>query len=77
MSTDGPIKRELKGPMNIIANAIDGFLNSDANNKKYGFAILTMEFGDPEGTVNYISNATRKDVIDMMKAFIKRNEEKQ
>jgi len=59
--------------MNAIAGGLDDVLNPDG--KKYGFALLVFKFDDVEGTVNYISNAGREDMLSAMKAFIKRNEQ--
>lgn len=73
-----PIEPHLHSHMNALAAGLNDILNGKDCKKgeeKLGFALLIFPFGDaPEGRVNYISNAQRKDMIVALKEFIARNE---
>lgn len=65
-----PIQKEYVESMNALAHGIAAILGPDA-----GFALLVFPFGEkPEGRVNYISNADRKDMLVAMREFIARAE---
>jgi hypothetical protein len=80
---DAPIQPELHQPMNVLAQAIDKFLNQDKKGdaKEWGFVLIAFPFAEAElakgggtGRANYISNASREDVVIMLKEQIKRFE---
>ena len=75
---DAPIEAAYRAQMNIIAAALDEFLNGKlkGNARQVGFVLLTFPFGDdPKGRCNFISNgADRRDVVTLMKEMIARFE---
>lgn len=63
------IQDELFKQMNITA----GFLNEMF--KPYGFCLLVFPFGGKkDDRINYISNASRNDMLIALKEFISANE---
>lgn len=65
-----PIQAEYRESMNHLAKLLSAALGQNA-----GFALLVFPFGEaPNGRVNYISNADRKDMLVAMKEFIARAE---
>lgn len=74
MSDHGPVQEKYRAMLNALAHGIDDVLNPTKPNT-VGFALLIFEFGKTEGgRVNYISNATREDMIAAMKEWIARAE---
>jgi hypothetical protein len=74
---DAPIQPEYIRLMNTIAGVLDEAFNGEAKgeDRKTGFVLLVFPFGDQEGgRTNYISNASRKDVVTMLKEQVKRFE---
>jgi len=80
---DAPIQPELNKPMNVLAHAIDEFLNPDKKGeaREWGFVLIAFPFVEAElakgggtGRANYISNASREDVVIMLKEQLKRFE---
>jgi len=74
----GPIQDEIKEQMQAWGNVLDETFNGKdckLEDRKYGFALLVFPFGEDDGThrMNYISNATRRDMIKAMKEFIARD----
>jgi hypothetical protein len=55
----GPIEPEFIEKMNVLAQALNQYLNPIG--KKVGFVLLTFNF-DEGGRCNYISNADREDI---------------
>lgn len=70
---DGPIEEGYREVMNMIAQAVDKGLNPFEGKRKIGFVLLTFQFGI-EGSLNYISNAERTDIVVMMKEILARFE---
>lgn len=69
----GPVEQEYREMLNALASALDEFFNPDPNNKKVAFAVLMSPFGAADnGRVNYISNASRSDMMKMMDELLKR-----
>jgi hypothetical protein len=68
-----PIQDEYREKMNALAKGLDDIFNGNGP-RKTGFCLLVFPFGeDPDkGRVNYVSNADRHDMIDMMKGLLKR-----
>jgi hypothetical protein len=74
-AADQPIEERHRGKMRILAEALDLIFNEDGT-KETAFCLLVAPFGeDPDGRVNYISNAQRKDMLDMMRAYLKQQPE--
>jgi len=73
---DGPIDRNLREAMNILARVLDDTLNSGAKgpNRTTGFVLLAFPFGSDDGRCNYISNASRDDVLVLLKEQVRRFE---
>lgn len=69
---DDHIQAEYRQEMNVLASALDEMFNEPGKTKTIAFALLVAPFGDGE-RVNYISNAERSDMLDMMQAYLKRN----
>jgi len=59
--------------MNNIAHLLDRVLNGDLTGEKRvtGFVLLVFPFEGHGGRCNYISNATRADVVTMLKEAIR------
>jgi len=80
-----PIQPEISAQMQSWAEVLNETFNGKEckiKDRKYGFALLVFKFGEDDGTgigkgdgthMNYISNATRKDMIRTMKEFIARD----
>ena len=65
-----PIETQYRENMNALASGISSILGPGV-----GFALLVFPLGSaPDGRVNYISNAQRKDMLVAMKEFIARAE---
>ncbi|CAM5767090.1 hypothetical protein [Bosea minatitlanensis] len=74
---DGPISPEYHQQMNMLARAIDGYLNGEArgDERKAGFVLLVFPFGATDGRCNFISNgAHRADLVALFKEMIARFE---
>lgn len=75
-----PIEPEFHAMMNDIAAGLDDAFNGEAlpglpRTRKVGFALFAFNFGDyGGGRVNYISNASREDMIAAMKEWLARAE---
>ncbi len=67
-----PIQPEVIEQAKAIGHAIDGFLNPNGD-EDFGFAVLIFKMGEVD-RMNYISNATRADMLAAMKEFIACNE---
>lgn len=58
-----------------LAEGIDDVLNGDTRPKKTGFALFVFEFDRAEkGLVNYVSNASRPDMLVDVKEWLARAE---
>jgi hypothetical protein len=73
---DAPIEPKFRETMNALARAVDRFLNGDAKEaeRKNGFVLLVFPFGTHGGRCNYISNASREDIVLLLKEQLKRFE---
>jgi hypothetical protein len=60
------IPKKLYQPMRNIAEMV-----SDALPENYGFTLLVFEIGDKDGTMNYMSNAHRQDMIRALEELIR------
>lgn len=68
-----PIDEEYRATLKSVAQALDEFFNPDMNNKTVAFTLLIAPFGKAEGgRVNYVSNADRKDAIQIMEELLAR-----
>jgi hypothetical protein len=70
---DAPIQPELKDLLNKIARTLDQILN-ESDKKTNGFVLLVFPFEGREGRCNYISNASRADVVVLLKEQLARFE---
>ncbi len=69
---DAPIQREFQEMMNELATVLDQILNSNKRGaeRENGFIVMVFPFAQVlEGDlrVNYISNAQREDVINLLR----------
>jgi hypothetical protein len=74
---DAPIEPEFMDAMNTLAALVDVTLNGDAKGdaRKNGFVLVVFPFGgDPGQRANYISNASRDDVVTLLKEQLARFE---
>lgn len=73
---DGPITVEYREEMNQLARFLDQRFNGDkaGPSREVGFILMVFPFGDDQNRCNYISNASRSDVVVMLKEQIKRFE---
>lgn len=73
---DKPVEEEYREGMKRVAAAIDEIFNGDAkgDERTTGFILMVFPFGEGEGRTNYISNASRKDVIVLLKEQLARFE---
>lgn len=75
---DAPIQQEYRAKMEVMARALDKFLNDDASgdDRKHGYVLLVFPFGDdPKGRCNFISNgADRRDIVTLFREMIARFE---
>lgn len=71
---DAPIEPKHREMMNALAHALDEALNGDAKgaDKKIGFCLMMFNFGEGPGRCNYISNASREDVVTLLKEQLAR-----
>lgn len=69
------IQGEYREQMNALAAALDDHINPDGE-KKTGFCLMLFPFGEAyDGRANYISNAKRSEIIQMLKDLVHRFEE--
>lgn len=77
---DAPIEPRLHEMMNALARGVDEILNGPATPdrvKHNGFILLVFPFEGREGRCNYISNAQRADVLQLLKEQVARFEEQE
>lgn len=80
MSTHRPLNAEYAEFLRDLARAVHELLNSDPDNPRMGFGLLMFPFddavlpGDDGPRINYVSNASREDMLVAMKEFIARAE---
>lgn len=60
-----PIEQDYRGKMTFLAGELDNFFN-DPGSRDTGFILMVFPFGH-DGRCNYISNASRRDVIMLLK----------
>lgn len=76
MSEDdhGPVQEAFVQRMDELAGFLDEHLNPGGReNRQIGFALLMFSFGAPDdGRMNYISNASRADMLKALKELIGR-----
>jgi hypothetical protein len=65
---DAPIEDKHHRKMNALARTLDEWFNGNAKGKdhKVGFCLMVFNFGDSPGRANYISNASRADVVTLL-----------
>lgn len=75
------IQKPMHLPMNVVAESLDLAFNGPPPpapqtwEKRWGFVLLTAEFGAIEGgRVNYISNGERDDMVVMLREILARFE---
>lgn len=66
-----PIEEHIRELMQQIGAIL--LLAIQETNANYGFALLMFEYG-AEGRMNYISSASRRDMVAALKEFIAKNE---
>lgn len=72
--TDAEVEARHKETMKELGRLLDISLNPDGV-PKFCFCLLITEFGDvPANKMSYISNATREDMLVVLKEFISRSE---
>lgn len=70
-----PIQDEYRDRMQVVGRIIDAAFNDPKKPKQTGFALFIFPFGQGDDhRSNYISNASRKDMIATLKEFIAKNE---
>ena len=78
MSTigDGPIDPRYEQKMQALARSLDEWFNGNDKGKdrKVGFALMVFDFGEGPGRANYISNASRENVVTLLKEQLARFE---
>lgn len=62
-------------PHQVMAKALDTFLNGAARPREFGFALFVFRFGQIDGgRVSFVSNAARADMIAAVKEWLARAE---
>ncbi len=75
MNKPGFNKGDAADAMQMIATVLDGVLNKDISDGKYGFVLLVFEReGETGSRTNYVSNCQRQDVIAALKEVTARFE---
>jgi hypothetical protein len=67
---DAPVQAEIEQRMKAVGGMIAEFINAEVPEgapPKWGFVLLTFQFGDGAGRCNYMSNANRADIIELFK----------
>jgi hypothetical protein len=61
-------------PIEDKYHSLDEWFNGNAkgNYRKVGFCLMVFNFGDGPGRANYISNASRADVVTLLKEQLAR-----
>lgn len=73
---DGPVEQEYIEKMRTVARGIDHHFNGTLLGKRsIGFILMVFPFDKPEGRCNYMSNAQRAEVLQLLKEQVKRFEE--
>lgn len=74
----GPIEARYREQMRAVAHTIDGLFNGAAtgDDRKVWFFLAAGNFDDPASRFNYISNAEKRDVRDMLRDVLGRLEER-
>jgi len=78
MLGDAPVEDRHRRLMNTIAHTLDEAFNGKLKgaDRKVGFILMVFNFDEDQGRTNYISNADRASVVEMLKEQIKRFEGK-
>ena len=77
---DGPIEPRYHALMNALANGIEEVLNGPKGEtpRETGFVLLCFPFtnaeGGTDGRCNYISNASRQDIVVLLREQLARFE---
>lgn len=77
---DGPVDPKYVRMMNTFAGVLDEIFNngSSGQDRQVGFALMIFPFHSQEGRCNYVSNASRPDVVrllaDQLRAFHEQEE---
>lgn len=71
---DGPIDPEYREVMQTVARGLDYIFNAGAEggDRDVGWALMVFPFNDAEGRCNYISNAGRDDMVELMRRQVER-----
>jgi hypothetical protein len=69
---DAPVEAAYHGKMEFLAREIDHLFNGDLRGeaREVGFVLMIFPLNDGDGRANYISNASRADVVTMLKEQI-------
>lgn len=70
--TDAPIPEDLQGVMNSIGHTLAEVISENADNPSC-FLLMIFDIGE-NGTMSYISNAQREDVLALMEEFIEKHQ---
>lgn len=71
---DGPIEDKMLDLMQQLAKGIDAILNGHSSRKVNGFVLQVFPLEGHNGRCNYVSNASREDVIVLMREQLSRFE---
>jgi hypothetical protein len=64
-----------KEALQVLAETVDGYFNGKQRPRRIGFAIFVFEFGKTEGgRVNYVSNASRDQMLVAVREWLARAE---
>jgi hypothetical protein len=78
---DAPITDEFITKMNKMAEFLDNVFNGEnLEERSTGFILMIFPFGETQGNesrCNYISNAKREDVVNLLRAQLDRFESQQ
>ena len=69
---DAPVEEQYALRMKTVARNIDIMFNGPGGAKDIGFILMVFPFGDHKGRCNYMSNASREDVIVLLKEQLAR-----
>ena len=74
---DQPIEQKYADQMRAIAQTLDEVFNGDkkGREREVGFCLMVFPLNKFVGRANYVSNADRDGVIELLKAQLKKFEE--
>ena len=71
---DAPVDPRSEDLLRALGRGLDEMLNPNPDEKEWAFVVILTRFDETEGRANYLSNASRDDVVVMLREQLARFE---